>query len=185
MSQRLILIASSIALLLAASSCGNKKEKDDVIIVSKTEAKTPGAPISMQDYNQQKDIVWNGKNVHSNVSRHPDKSLPTVKDETGQEFVDNTITLSITQEDGKVIINKTFTKADFNAFIGKDYQEKGVLEGFVFDKVEGNTLRYAASVCHPQTDEYMPLLIYIAPNGSIRVEQDNQLDTSGSEDDDL
>jgi hypothetical protein len=120
------------------------------------------------------------------VSRTPDDSLRMVKDETGQKYVDNRISLKIIRPDGSVFFSRTFTKAAFDSFLNDDYRKTGILEGFVYDKVEGNNLFFAASVCHPQTDEYIPMVVTVSNFGDVGIKLDNQMDTNGGnpEDDD-
>ena len=154
-------------------SCTKKKQHDD-IIVQQTEAPKPQAPIRMQDYRDVKDVQWLDKQYQVEVSRHADDSLRMVKDETGQKFVDNRITLKVIRADGSVFCSKTFTKAAFDACLDDDYRKTGILEGFVFDKAEGNYLYFAASVCHPQTDEYIPLKVTLSNLGALNISRDNE-----------
>ena len=48
----------------------------------------------------------------------------------------------------------------------------------VFDKVDGDWLVFAASVGHPQTDEYIPLVIRLSRMGELVIKRDVQMDTS-------
>ena len=84
--------------------------------------------------------------------------------------------------DGSVFFKKTFTKKSFDSFIDDDYRKTGILEGLVFDKNEGNVLRFAASVSHPNTDEYIPLLVKIDRKGNMTIEHDTNLDTTSNDD---
>ena len=102
----------------------------------------------MQDYKDVKDVQWLGKQYQIEVSRTACDSLAMVKDESGQQFVDNRIVLKVIRQDGSVFCTKTFTKSAFSACLNDDYRKTGILEGFVFDKAEGNQLFFAASVCH-------------------------------------
>ena len=81
-----------IVLLIAffAVSCAKKKQTTD-IIVPRTETPKPQGPIRMQPYDQTKDVVWLGKNYQVAIKREADDSLKMVKDENGQEFIDNRI----------------------------------------------------------------------------------------------
>ena len=178
-----IVFFSMLAMLVA--SCGEKKKHDD-IIAPKAEKPKLLAPVRMQDYNQTTDVKWLNRNYQVIVSRTPDDSLRMVKDETGQKYVDNRISLSIVRADGSVFFSKSFTKAAFDGFLNDDYRKTGILEGFVFDKVEGNNLYFAASVCHPQTDEYIPMVVTVSNLGDVNIKLDNQMDTNGGlpEDDD-
>ena len=163
---------------LITTSCGKKKQHDD-IIVQETEAPQPQAPIRMQDYKDIKDVQWLGKQYQIEVSRTACDSLAMVKDESGQQFVDNRIVLRVIRQDGTVFCTKTFTKSAFSACLNDDYRKTGILEGFVFDKAEGNQLFFAASVCHPQTDEYIPMVVSVSSLGEVGIRRDTDLDTYG------
>ena len=160
---------------LITTSCGKKKQHDD-IIVQETETPKPQAPIRMQDYKDVKDVQWLGKQYQVEVTRTASDSLAMVKDETGQEFVDNRIVLKVIRTDGSIFCTKTFTKSAFNACLDDDYRKTGILEGFVFDKAEGNQLFFAASVCHPQTDEYIPMVVTVSNFGEVGIAKDQQME---------
>ena len=160
---------------LITVSCGKKKQHDD-IIVQETETPQPQGPIRMQDYKDVKDIQWLGKQYQIEVTRTADDSLKLVKDETGQQFVDNRITLRVIRTDGSIFCTKTFTKSAFDGCLDDDYRKTGILEGFVFDKAEGNQLFFAASVCHPQTDEYIPMVVTVSNFGEVGIAKDQQME---------
>lgn len=176
--QKLILVASAGILLVA---CEQKKQTQD-IIVPKEEVKAPQSPIRMQDYKQTNDIQWLGKPYQVEITRIPDDSLRMVTDEDGQKFVDNRITLRILRGDGSTFYKGGFTKAAFENYLDDDYRKTGILEGFVFDKIEGAQLIFAASVCHPQTDEYIPLVVTVSSLGEVGIRRDTEMDTYGNED---
>jgi len=162
--------------------CAKKKQTTD-IIVEQQEAPKPSAPIRMQNYSQTRDVQWLNKDYQVEVTRMPDDSLRMVEDEIGQKFVDNRITIRVIRADGSVFFNRSFTKAAFEKFLDDDYRNTGILEGLVFDKTDGKHLVFAASVCHPQTDEYIPLVLKLSNLGAIDIKLDTQLDTnSGSND---
>ena len=173
MNYRTILTLSIVGLITV--SCGKKKQHDD-IIVQETETPQPQAPIRMQDYKDIKDVQWLDKQYQIEVTRTADDSLKMVKDETGQQFVDNRITLRIIRTDGSIFCTKTFTKSAFDGCLDDDYRKTGILEGFVFDKAEGNQLFFAASVCHPQTDEYIPLIVTVSNFGEVGISRDQDLE---------
>ena len=160
---------------LITTSCGKKKQHDD-IIVQETETPQPQAPIRMQDYKDVKDVQWLGKQYQIEVSRTACDSLAMVKDESGQQFVDNRIVLKVIRQDGSVFCTKTFTKSAFSACLNDDYRKTGILEGFVFDKAEGNHLFFAASVCHPQTDEYIPMVVTLSNFAEVGISKDQQME---------
>lgn len=174
---RLLTVLLTVFLI---AGCGKKKQTDDIIVPTVKVTK-PQAPIRMQSYDQAKDIVWLGKNYQVSVRRVADDSLQMVKDETGQQFIDNRITLRIIRSDGSIFFSRVFTKRDFDAQIDDDYRQTGILEGIVFDQIDGNNLVFAGSVSHPQTDEYIPLVITVSNFGDVFIKRDDQMDTSGND----
>ena len=175
-----LVVTMAVALGTTLTGCKQKKQTED-IIVRKTETPKPQAPIRMQDYNQVKDVQWLDRSYQVDIRRTADDSLRMVKDETGQKFVDNRIQLKVIRQDGSVFFSRTFTKADFNDYLDDDYRATGILEGLVFDRVEGLHLIFAGSVSHPQTDEYIPLVITLSNFGDVAISRDTQMDTSGNE----
>ena len=87
--------------------------------------------------------------------RRPDESLPIVKNEQGEKFVDNRITLRITCG-GKQVVDKVFTKDNFASLVDAKFMKYSILEGLVYDKTTPQGIIYAASVCYPQSDLYVP-----------------------------
>lgn len=170
----------SLAALTLLAGCKEKKQTTD-IIAAPIETPKPSGPISMQSYNDQREVQWLGKTYSVAIDRHPSDSLPMVADETGQKFVDNVIRLTVRRADGSVAISKTFLKRTFEAYLTKEYKNAGILEGFVFDEVDGNFLEFAASVCLPQTDEYIPLEVKIDNYGNLNIKLDTELDTNGGD----
>jgi hypothetical protein len=176
--KKALMIAMAAGLVLAMSGCGSKK-KSDQIITQRVVKKAPQQPVKMQEYNDERDVPWIGKSYHVAINRMPSDSLPMVKDETGQKFVDNIFTLTVSREDGSVFFSRQFTKAFFTNYITEVYRKAGILEGIVFDKADGDWLKFAASVGLPQTDEYIPLVIRLSRMGELTVSQDTQMDTNG------
>lgn len=171
-----------IVLASLTMGCSEKKKSDDVI-ARKIVKKAPAPPVYMQEYEQTKSVSVGGATMNITIVRQPDDSLTMVKDDTGQKFVDNRISLTVTNAQGSVIVKKTFTKNAFDQYLDDDYRGKGILEGLVFDCVEGNGIRLAASVSHPQTDEYIPLVVTVSKSGAISITRDTKLDTSSEEED--
>lgn len=167
-------------LVVALVACGEKKKSEDIITES-IERPKPQGPIRLQAFVDSKDISWIGRTYHLSINRQPSDSLPMVKDEIGQEFVDNCITIEVSRQDSSVFYSHKFTKSDFNKYLDDDYRATGMLEGIVFDKADGDWLEFAASVSHPQTDEYIPLIIRLSRMGELSIKRDTQLDTSSSD----
>ena len=175
-----IQLLAVLLMAVLAISCSKKKESKDIIVPT-AEVVKPKAPISMQPYNQQQEVEWLDKSYQVIINRVADDSLQMVQDETGQKFVDNRITLRVIRADGSVFFKKVFTKGNFDAQLDDDYRKTGILEGLVFDKIDGNNLVFAASVSHPQTDEYIPLVVTVNNFGTVSIKRDDQMDTNSTQ----
>ena len=73
-------------------------------------------------------------------------------------------------------MNKTFTKNDFSSVVDAKFLSKSILEGIVYDKTTPQGIVYAASVCYPQTDLYMPLSITITADGKMSIQKVDMLE---------
>lgn len=175
--KNLLMIAVLGVLVAVTVACGNKKKSED-IIAPRVEKVKPKAPIQMQAYTDERDVDWIGKSYHVKITREASDSLAMVKDETGQKFVDNVFTITVSRMDGSVFFNRSFTKNSVSDYLDNDYRKTGIFEGFVFDKADGDWLVFAASVGHPQTDEYIPLVIRLSRMGDLEIKRDVQMDTT-------
>ncbi len=175
MKQQVTIVLLVVAALVLVS-CGNKKKSND-IITERLEKVEPKAPVKMQEYTDERDIEWIGKQYHVAIHRQPGDSLAMVKDETGQKYVDNVFAMSISRQDGSVFFSRTFTKSTLAKYLDDDYRKTGVFEGLVFDRTDDDWLVFAASVGHPQSDEYIPLIIRLSRMGELVIKRDTQMDT--------
>lgn len=173
--------AVALALLSLLTGCKEKKHTR-TIIATKPVKEVSQAPVRSQEYTQEADFALSGSALHCTIHRQPADSLKKVKDESGQLFVDNEVSLSLTRKDGSVFLKRTFTKASFDECLDDDFRKRGILMGFVFEKVEDNRAYFAASVSHPLADdEYIPIRVTITPQGGVTIERDTQMDTNGEE----
>lgn len=169
-----------LALVLAAvllGACGKKKQSDD-IIAPKVVEETPKEPVRSQEYNDDRHVEWLGKDYHVSIHRHASDSLPMVQDENGQKFVDNVFMLVVQRSDGSVFFQQKFTKSQLVQYLDDQYKEQGIFEGLVFDQVDGDYLRFGASVGIPQSDEYIPLVFRLSKTGVLQITRDTQMDTT-------
>ena len=171
-----ILTVAFLAIVLVLTACGEKKKSEN-IIAPRVEKVKPKAPIQMPEFDREIPVDWIGKTYLVGISRRPSDSLSMVKDETGQQFVDNIFTLTVKRKDGSVFFNRTFTKQSLSTYLDDDYRRTGIFEGLVFDKADGDWLVFGASVGHPQTDEYIPLVIRLSRMGNLVIKRDVQMDT--------
>ncbi len=180
---RLFTAITTIALATATFcvSCSHKPETEN-IIARKPQKTVKKEVMKVGDYSQNREVQWLGNTYQVIVERKADTSLAIVKDENGNRYYDNTITVDIKRNDGTSFFHRTFTKADF-ADCTEDSEAGGALLGIVFDKAEGKTLRFAASVGSPDkmSDEYVPLVVSISNMGQVTIKKDTQLDTGSDQ----
>lgn len=175
------------ACMCGMQGCGNGKveqkqaEQPDTALV---ETPVPGDGIQRMQPSHIKDTVSWRKAVYTyEIERMVDDGLPTVADEQQAVFADNRIELVVKRGD-EAFFSATFTKSTFTKQLDEGFLKNGLLEGLVFDKVTADGLQFAASVCYPQSDLFMPLLVIISPQGTMTIKKDTVLDTEGSTDPD-
>ena len=91
------------------------------------------------------DIKFKGKDYHSFISRTPDEDLPLVKDDRGNQFVDNKIQLRLTRGNEQ-IFNMTFTKRNFASIVGEDFLAKSFWKEWYTTRLPRKEL-YMLPVC--------------------------------------
>lgn len=177
-----VTVILSVMSIVFLTGCNKKKQPEAEIIVSKVvEQKIDANPVAMQSYTSESSVELGNATLTYKINRKAD-STRVVKDERGQKFLDNKISLTVTRKDNSVVYSHTFVKNDFSEHIGDEYRQHGILEGFVFDKVKGdNTMLFASSVCLPQTDEYIPLVVAITKDGKMNISLDTTMDTNAEE----
>lgn len=165
-----------LSLAVAVTACGGKKgtSNNESILTTMDSMDACGLQ-RMQISKSETDFKFKGKDYHSMVSRTPDESLPHVTNEMGDTYLDNKIVLRLTHGNEKVF-DKTFTKNDFSSVVDAGFLSKSVLEGIVYDKTTPQGIVYAASVCYPQTDLYMPLSITITADGKMSIQKVDMLE---------
>ena len=129
----------------------------------------------MQESLAQGNASMNGAEYQYRVNRKPSDELPKVKDEQGNTYVDNVIVLEVIRSEKK-ILTKRFTKKDFASLVEAKFLANAILEGLVFDRVVDGRLRFAASVCYPQTDLFVPLCLTVGADGNVRIEKGSILE---------
>ena len=164
------------------AACGGKKKSEDIIAPRIVKVQ-PKEPVRMQPYLDEKEVAWIGKKYFVTVSRQPSDSLPMVKDETGQKYVDNVFRLTVSRQDGSVFFNRIFTKKDLAQYLDDDFNKTGVFEGLVLDRAEGDNLIFGGSVGHPQSDEYIPLVFTLSRMGNLSIKRDTQMDNPPADED--
>jgi len=151
--------------VVACTSNKDAAKNDDTRVLLKDSIDSQGIQ-RMQVSKVEQTITFKGKEYKSLVQRVPSDSLSRVKNDRGEVFVDNTITLRLTQGNQQ-IFNKTFTKQSFSSLVSGEFMKQAILEGMVFDKTTTQGFVYAVSVSYPQTDLYIPVSLTITPDGKM------------------
>lgn len=160
-----------LLMIVVVAACGGKNgnQKDDAQVLMQDSTDAHGLQ-RMQASKSEADIAFKGKEYHSTVSRSPDEELPHVVSEMGDTYVDNKIVLRLTRGNEQVF-NMAFTKNNFASLVGESFLAKSILEGIVYNKTTPQGIVYAASVCYPQTDLYVPIAITITADGKMSMEK--------------
>lgn len=168
------ILAYASMLFFVACSSQDKSRKEDAQALAQEAAEAAG-PQRMQVSDVQTTFTYKGKEYHSSVVRRPDETLPIVKDEQGTKFMDNRITLRITCG-GKQVVDKVFTKESFASLIDAKFLKYSILEGLVYDQTTPQGMIYAASVCYPQSDLYVPIRLTVTADGKISMAKDDLME---------
>lgn len=166
-----LIMGLSVVVLGACSASGVKDEQKQA---ETEEPAQQSGPQSMQVSDVTDEFVYQGRHYQSTVLRQPDENQPIVTDDAGEEYVDNRISVKLVC-DGKVLVDKVFTKQNFAAWVKADFLRQAILEGLVYDTATPEGIVYAASVGYPQTDLYVPFRIVVASDGTLTIRQEELL----------
>ena len=170
-------------LLMSAASCKKEKKTDNIITKIRPQTVSSHEPQQLSDFEYKKQVEWLGNSYTIVIKRRADKGLPMVTDSDGKKYYDNKVEVVITRADGTEFFKRTFQKGDFRQFTDNKYGREGAFIGFMFDKVEGNNLKFGASVGSPDpnSDEFIPIDVAINNLGAVKITSSVQLDTEGDD----
>ncbi len=156
-------------LFLGIVSCKDKP-RSNIIIAHRPIVVQQNKPQVIGDAVRNNIIDWVGGKYTVRVSIKCDTSLPLATDGS-TKYYDNRVNINILRADGSSFFNRTFTKSDFKLYVDDDYYNDGALIGIVFDKVEGESLKFAVSVGSPDktTDEFVPLELTVNHVGGVSI----------------
>ena len=147
-----------VAGILAFGACKEKKESKD-IITTKYVPKKPQAPIAMPVDTKTTHITWQDKPYTIQIDRVSDDSLKQVKDENGQPYFDNRVSVTIKRQDGSVFFQKVFTKASFSSYIDDTFRNNGILAGIQYDEIGDRGLEFSVVVGMPDALDDVFLIV--------------------------
>ena len=146
--------------LLGLGSCGGHTQQDCRNLEEYEKPDTTNAVQEMKDYHYSAEVRAGDVRYAYDIVREVNDSLPLVTGDEGARYADNYIRLRVNRE-GRQIFNHVFVKESFKDFLDR-------------------SLRFAASVCYPESDIYIPLTITLSPDGSYRITKDEILDTAAT-----
>ena len=168
-----------IAILTAGmmlGACKEKKRTED-IIATKYIPKKPQPPIAMPEERLTQSVDWLGRKYTVDIVRVPVDSLPMVTDETGQKYIDNSIRLAISRNDGTVFFEKTFVKGSFQSYVEESFRKAGMLASIRYERVDGPEMRFSVVIGLPDAvdDVFVPLALSVNNMGGISIRQDDDM----------
>lgn len=162
--------------VLLCYSCGGNNPRTGDAHGEYEKPDTASTVQEMKDYHYSAEVKAGQARYTYDIVREADDTLPTVTGDDGERYADNHIRLRVNRG-GKEIFNKVFTKGLFGSYMEKGFMSHAILEGMVFDKADGENLRFATSVSYPASDIYIPLSITVSPDGGYQIAKDEVLDT--------
>lgn len=175
-----ILLGLTLCLYTTSCSLQKNKEHENVRILMKDSIEN-SLPQKMPKSESKVNLSYKGKEYVSIITRQPDEKQPYVKTQQGDVFIDNLITLQIKSGD-KTIVNKEFVKTNFSSLINARFMNYAILEGLIYTETTSNGFVYVASVSYPQSDLYVPIKLTVTPDGNIKMEKEELLDSQEIED---
>ena len=182
--KQILICLSLVAGVTLLGACKEKKTTN-YIITSKYEPKALVDPIKMGEGRQTKSVVWQDKAYQVDILRVPADSLPKLKDDNGQEYVDNLVDIKISRQDGSVFFHRSFVKGSFSAYLDEPFRRNGQLVSIRFNEVDNSALEFKVVIGLPDApdDLFVPLEMVVDRQGAIRVEKDDDMDMLDYSDD--
>ncbi len=161
-------------LLAGLASCKDKPQSNIIIAHKPVVVTSQHKPRAIGDVVRNSNINWVGGKYTVKVTVKCDTSLPLATDGV-TNYYDNRVNINIIRSDGSSFFNHTFTKSDFKSHVDSHFYEHGALIGIIFEKVEGENLKFAASIGNPDSsiDDFASLDITVSHLGGISISTSN------------
>lgn len=161
-------------LLVGLASCKDKTQSNIIIAHKPVIVATQHKPRAIGDAVRTSNISWVGGKYTVKVTVKCDTSLPLATDGVTR-YYDNRVNISIIRSDGSSFFNRTFTKSDFKNYVDARFYDHGALIGIVFEKAEGENLKFAASIGNPDCsiDDFASLDIAVSHLGGVSISTSN------------
>ena len=123
-----------LLLLLSLYSC-HSKTKNEATTQDSTEVNATGPKESSSPLERTETFKAGGHTYVLSIKREANHALPTVKDESGQVYYDNTVEVRLTC-DAQEVYSHLFTKADFDSYLSDQEKANLVLQGMGYDPTQ-------------------------------------------------
>lgn len=176
-----ITITAILFLTLFLGAC-QKKTSETVngytIIAKPSPALKTGKENRLSPLRDEQTVRLMGKNYRSVLTRQADPDLGSVVLSDGTVQIDNRIHLTLTDESGRKLLDRDFTKATFSDFMSGTFSSHAILEGMLLDREasDDNSIVYVLSVSDPQSDDNIPVRVVVLPSGQVRMEKADLMD---------
>ena len=162
---------------LTLAGCSKKKQVKTIMVPKQEVQHVSDTIIRLECLTYDKPVTWGQSTYNIHIVRQSDDSLAVVRDEIGNRYYDNRISIKVSREDGSTFFDRTFTKKSFANCLPESY-EQSALMGLVFDRSDDDNLYFAGSVGSPdqESDDYVPVLVVVNRKGEMKIQRDTELD---------
>ena len=169
--QSWLLAAACIAAFLFSACRSDRKSN----IIVETQTNYVPQEHRMPDYNFSDTVRMGSHQFVYTIHREADASLPKVKDEVGDTYLDNFYQLII-ERDNAAFFERRFAKSDLRPQLARDFQRNGIIDGFRFISAGEGRLQFGLCVSYPESDMSAPFILTIGPDASYSIEADDVMD---------
>ena len=184
MKKNVILLFLTV-LVFSFFAC-KKEKKTSVntnIIVPPREVVVPDTIIHTVNATDFSDTVsWVGSVYKMGIHRYTNDTLSVVTDADGRRYRNNLVKVTVTRADGSVFFERVFRKSMFEDHITKEYAQRCVLLGVVFDSADRDNLIFKASVGSPDelSEDFVTFDVIISRMGDVTIRK-SELDEKPAE----
>ena len=177
MNKNIVAVMIAGAFLLVGISACKEKQKSEDIIVAKYVPEKLKDPIKLPVDARTTQVSWLGKKYTIQLRREPTDTLHMLTDETGQQYVDNRVSLTIKRDDNSSFLTKVFTKEAFSSYVDNEFRQKGMLENIVFHEIDNQQLKFGVVISRPENEDlFVPLDMWIDRTGGLAIKQGKLFD---------